>query len=72
MPVAANGRAPRQAFLITASAALAAIIGEAGRAVKHAIVAFFSTLLQRRIVARIDWMSEEFLLRPGPELADFS
>src|SRR5215471_13056108 len=30
----------------------------------------FSTLPQRRIVARIDRMSEEFLLRPGPELAD--
>src|SRR6516165_5111143 len=66
---AANGRAPRQA-LLTLPIALAAIIGEAGRAVKAAIVAFFSTLLQRRIVARIDRMSEEFLLRPGPELAD--
>jgi hypothetical protein len=49
--------------LIAADAALAAIIGEASRAVKPAIVAFFSTLLQRRIVARIDRMSEKFLRR---------
>jgi hypothetical protein len=60
----------RQALLTLPVAALAAIIGAADRAVKAAIVAFFSTLLQRRIVARIDRMSEEFLLRPGPELAD--
>src|SRR5215467_14234529 len=46
------------------------VFGLAGHAVKAAIVAFFSTLLQRRIVARIDRMGEEFLLRPGPELAD--
>src|SRR5215471_7185080 len=70
LPAAANGRAVRQALLTLPVAALAAIIGEAGRAVKAAIVAFLSTLLQRRIVARIDRMSEEFLLRPGPELAD--
>src|SRR6516162_239498 len=70
LPAATNGRAPRQALLTLPIAALAAIIGEAGRAVKAAIVAFFSTLLQRRIVARIDRMSEEFLLRPGPELTD--
>src|SRR5262249_2323858 len=60
----------RQALAIAASAAEAAIIGEAARAVKSAIVAFFSTLLQWRIIARIDWMGEEFLFRPGPELAD--
>src|SRR5579862_3941856 len=29
-----------------------------------------STLRQRRIVARIDRVGEEFLFRPGPELAD--
>src|SRR6516164_811177 len=41
----------RQALAIAASAAEAAIIGEAARAVKSAIVAFFSTLLQWRIIA---------------------
>jgi hypothetical protein len=39
------GEPLRQAFVIAARAALAAIIGEAGGAVKPAIVAFFSTLL---------------------------
>src|ERR1700688_4184796 len=38
--------------------------------VKSAIAELFSTLLQRRIVARIDRMGEEFRFRPGPELTD--
>src|SRR5437660_768051 len=59
-----------QALGIAASPALRPIIGEAGRGVKPASVAFFSTHLQRRIVTRIDRMSEEFLLRPSPELTD--
>jgi hypothetical protein len=49
----------RQALAISTSPAEAAIIGEAEGAVKAAIVAFFSTLLQRRIIARIDQMGEE-------------
>src|SRR5580704_6141365 len=78
----ARGRANRQSFsrhrrlylrrarAIAASAAIRPIIGEVTRGVKPASVAFFSTLLQRRIVARIDRMSEELLLGPSPELAD--
>src|SRR5262249_25183784 len=69
LPAAANGRALRQALLTLPIAALAAIIGEAGRAVKAAIVAVFLTIPPRPVVARKEPMSGGLRVRPGPGLA---
>jgi hypothetical protein len=59
----------RQAILIAAITAVTAIIGEAGRAVKPAIVAFFSTLVRRSPLARITRTNEHIPFAAGPWIA---